>query len=288
MGHISRALDVPLRVFAALAFDIYRKPALGMWHELLTNWNGGVAPDLETSYFVGDAAGRKNASVRDHGDTDYKWALNAGLRFYTPEHFFLDKEHKLTVPTRPWEGAVDADGAQHAPQAAALEEPEVVLFVGAPGSGKTALYRRIFEPAGYVWVNQDTLRSRDRCIKEVERALEAGKSCIVDNTNRDRATRKHYVDLARRAGVRIRCFHFDTPKHVCMHNNLVRAMGAGPTGEVSDTHTGGWGCLADTTSDTGSARSRACRGDRVVLQGRTGTYARRGFPRRTTAYRLEV
>jgi len=37
--------------------------------------------DMAESYFVGDAAGRPG----DHSGTDRKWAVNAGLKFYTPE-----------------------------------------------------------------------------------------------------------------------------------------------------------------------------------------------------------
>lgn len=37
--------------------------------------------DMAESYFVGDAAGRPS----DHSGTDRKWAMNADLKFYTPE-----------------------------------------------------------------------------------------------------------------------------------------------------------------------------------------------------------
>ena len=37
--------------------------------------------DKESSFFVGDAAGRPD----DHACSDRKWALNAGIRFFTPE-----------------------------------------------------------------------------------------------------------------------------------------------------------------------------------------------------------
>lgn len=37
--------------------------------------------DIESSFFVGDAAGRRN----DHAGTDRKWALNIGIPFFTPE-----------------------------------------------------------------------------------------------------------------------------------------------------------------------------------------------------------
>jgi bifunctional polynucleotide phosphatase/kinase len=37
--------------------------------------------DHASSVYVGDAAGRK----RDHSNTDYTMALNAGMKFVTPE-----------------------------------------------------------------------------------------------------------------------------------------------------------------------------------------------------------
>lgn len=47
----------------------------------------GLEIDMEKSVYVGDAAGRLAGVGRrkDHGDTDYKLAINAGLRFVTPE-----------------------------------------------------------------------------------------------------------------------------------------------------------------------------------------------------------
>lgn len=104
--------------------------------------------------------------------------------------------------------------------------PEIVVFVGLPALGKSSFYRRHFQPAGYVHVNQDTLKTRPKCIKVVDESISAGKSCVVgaascstcvprperltrrvltDNTNRDVATRKYYVDVAKKRGVAIRC-----------------------------------------------------------------------------------
>ncbi len=47
----------------------------------------GLEIDLDRSVFVGDAAGRlgNQGRKKDHGDTDYKLALNVGLKFLTPE-----------------------------------------------------------------------------------------------------------------------------------------------------------------------------------------------------------
>lgn len=51
--------------------------------------------------YVGDAAGRVDSRGRkiDHANTDFTMALNAGLRFATPEEHFLGK--KITYPNPP-------------------------------------------------------------------------------------------------------------------------------------------------------------------------------------------
>ncbi|SPO27344.1 related to bifunctional polynucleotide phosphatase/kinase [Ustilago trichophora] len=253
MAHIAAALDVPLRVFASLADDTYRKPRLGMWEEFVGKWNGGIEVDSGESFFVGDAAGRKK--YRDHQDTDLKWALNAGLGFYTPEEYFLGKGKEYEIPSRPWSPSAlvapspSLKGLVAEPEddmitvdLSTLDQtssnlilgnpnfgkPEIVLFVGAPASGKTHLYHRLFAPANYVHVNQDTLRTREKCLGVVSDTISCSTSCVVDNTNRDRATRKLYIDLARNLDVSIRCIYFDVPKSVCVHNNHFRAH-FGPT-----------------------------------------------------------
>ena len=94
-----------------------------------------------------------------------------------------------------------------------------MLFVGYPCLGKTTFFRRIFEPAGYMHVNQDVLKTRAKCAKAVRDILQSRHSCVigmyvlclllvtltgVDNTNRDKVTRRAYVDLAREFNVSIR------------------------------------------------------------------------------------
>jgi bifunctional polynucleotide phosphatase/kinase len=54
-----------------------------------------------------------------------------------------------------------------------------VLFVGYPAMGKTTLYKRHFEPAGYGHINQDTLKTKAKCLNAVEAALKDGRSVVV-------------------------------------------------------------------------------------------------------------
>lgn len=260
VGHIARAINVPLRVFAALSDDTFRKPMLGSWLEYCEHWNGGLRIDMEQSFFVGDAAGRSGS--KDHNDTDFKWALNAGLRFYTPEEYFLGKvtgKGTYKTPVKPWVNA-PADPTQTTLKrltADPLDDMirvsrsrsgtdvfdrggdtrlEIVLFVGPPASGKTTFYKKVFG-SSYAHINQDTLGTRAKCLKAVEQAL-AGtgpdaqpQSCVIDNTNRDRATRKHYIDLAQKLGVGIRCVYFSASWALCIHNNFYRALSRSPSAD---------------------------------------------------------
>lgn len=53
--------------------------------------------DMNSSVYVGDAAGRPKCGTRkkDFSDTDFKFALNLGINFYTPERFFLNSTERL-------------------------------------------------------------------------------------------------------------------------------------------------------------------------------------------------
>ena len=68
----------------ATAKDKYRKPAAGAWTHLVSEANGGVAPDLPRCIYVGDAAGRP----QDHSDTDRGFARAVGVPFQTETEFW--------------------------------------------------------------------------------------------------------------------------------------------------------------------------------------------------------
>ncbi|TFY66830.1 hypothetical protein EVG20_g4266, partial [Dentipellis fragilis] len=176
---IANALpDVPFHLFAATAKDGHRKPMPGMWREVEDIFGKeGVQIDKEASFYVGDAAGRPG----DFAATDRKFALNVGIKFYTPEEYFLN------LPSASYElqgfHVSSLKPSVHPPLSAAdiasSSKRELVLFVGLPCLGKSTFYRKHFAPAGYVRVNQDTLGSRPKCIKAAEEALSQGKSCVI-------------------------------------------------------------------------------------------------------------
>ena len=71
---ILRQLDLPISVYAATEQDKYRKPRIGMWQEMLDDYDleGDGSVDLGQSFYVGDAAGRAKTGKRrkDHACSD--------------------------------------------------------------------------------------------------------------------------------------------------------------------------------------------------------------------------
>ena len=65
---VMKQLDIPLSIYAATQYDEFRKPRLGMWKEILDEYDVDVDErlDREGSFFVGDAAGRAG----DHSCSD--------------------------------------------------------------------------------------------------------------------------------------------------------------------------------------------------------------------------
>ncbi|KAL9094651.1 MAG: hypothetical protein Q9163_006541, partial [Psora crenata] len=228
--------DFPILLLAATARDIYRKPRTGMWRELLDelDLDEGDGPDLGASFFVGDAGGRAAGHERrsDHACSDRDFATNVGIAFRTPEEYFL---HEAAKPfTRAFEpgkflhaaSAVTDCGSPVMEKKHALD---VVVLCGSPGSGKSTFFWSRLKPLGYERVNQDTLKTRERCVQVASSLLAERKSVAVDNTNADPDTRAVWVALARQHQVPVRCVYFTAPSKLCEHNDTVRGLaGSGP------------------------------------------------------------
>ncbi|TRZ09247.1 hypothetical protein HGM15179_017859 [Zosterops borbonicus] len=136
---VMERLGVALQVLVATGPGVYRKPVLGMWDHLCEKANGDVAVSVPDSFYVGDAAGRPpnwapGRKKKDFSCSDRLFALNAGLRFLTPEEKFLgwapapfelpafDPRHlDPKAPPEPPKDELVSD------------KPEVLLTVGFPG-----------------------------------------------------------------------------------------------------------------------------------------------------------
>lgn len=108
--------------------------------------------------------------------------------------------------------------AYHAPDG----QQEVIVFVGLPAAGKSTFAKKYLVPHGYVHVNQDTLKSKEKCVKACAEALGQGRSVVVDNTNPSAELRALYMAQARKHGCVARCFHFIVGEDVAKHVNMFR------------------------------------------------------------------
>ncbi|KAH9815865.1 polynucleotide kinase 3 phosphatase-domain-containing protein [Melampsora americana] len=245
--NLAKSLKVPFRIFAARKDDFFRKPRTGMWEEFIKNWNGNLEPDLSHSYYVGDAAGRPTRGTikADFSDTDRKWALNIGISFFTPEEFFLNQSKRKDFVLKGFDPfKYDHDQPAWTPTTATLaygpiinpkdpekikanespEKVEIVLFVGSPAIGKTRFYKEHFEPRGYEHINQDKLKTFEKCLKLVKETIKSSKPCVIDNTNPSKSTRLKYIKLSQELKCDIRCVHFDSPMEIGLHNNIYRGL----------------------------------------------------------------
>ncbi|KAH8821230.1 polynucleotide kinase 3 phosphatase [Xylogone sp. PMI_703] len=221
-------LDLPITVYAATAKDIYRKPRTGMWTELLKDY-GLAAKDVlhEESIFVGDAGGRLASSgkPKDFSCSDRNFAENVGIKFYTPEEYFLKESPRPFKRTFLPSDYVGTASSGDATLSYTKPNPQdIVLFVGSPGAGKSTFYWKYLQPLDYTRVNQDILKTRDKCLKVTQEYLDEGKSVVVDNTNADLETRSKWIALAKKNSVPIRCILFTANMNVCEHNDAVRAL----------------------------------------------------------------
>lgn len=233
LNAILTQLDIPTSVYAATGKDLFRKPRTGIWKELCDDYDlEKEEVDKERSFFVGDAGGRIpvpatakcKVIAKDFSCSDRNFAHNVGIKYETPEEFFLGEEPRQFLR--------DFDLSSFpTPEAESIDiifekknDQEVVLFCGPPGAGKSTFYWTHVKPLGYERINQDTLKSKDKCFKAAKARLDDGDSIVIDNTNPDADTRAQWVELARARKLPIRCVWFRTPLSLAEHNNAVRAM----------------------------------------------------------------
>jgi bifunctional polynucleotide phosphatase/kinase len=219
---IAALLEVPLQVFGCTDYGYCRKPSVGMWW-LLTRNNEGIEIDMKNSFYVGDAAGRKG----DFADTDLKFALNLGLKFYADISELTRSENKqYPHPVHPLEIATCFDKYLDQGSVSLSDDLEMIIFVGPPASGKS-FYAKKFAEAGYVVACQDDLKTKAKVINVVKKALKELKSVVVDRKNEYIDDRAEFIQIASEYDVPVRIIWFDIPRDLSEHLATYREIMTG-------------------------------------------------------------
>nr|XP_014289578.2 uncharacterized protein F21D5.5 [Halyomorpha halys] len=169
-------IGIPVQIYMATYHGgPYRKPIPGMWK--IMELNSKVKANLEQSFFVGDSAGRE----KDFAASDRIFAENIGLKFYTPEEFFL-KELPcpyLELKYRPCNPETNKMPDLGIPS----DQQEVIVMVGPPSSGKTFFVDNYLVPKSYVPVSLDYFDDWNLSVPVLVDILDKKKSAVVDHTN---------------------------------------------------------------------------------------------------------
>ncbi len=214
---INKILKIPLLFVASLKDDNFRKPRTGSWDKF-------IKCDKKYSFYCGDAGGlgvRKidNHSLKkDFSDSDLKFSLNVGIRFIHRDEFIYGKVWNDLKPSYP----IIFDSIKKGKyNKLSFKEKEMIIVVGYPGSGKSYFSKNAISPK-YMYVNRDTLKTKNKCLKKCKEAIINKQSIIIDNTNPSVNSRKIFIDIGKEVGYKIKCINFTTSMDLAYHNNVYR------------------------------------------------------------------
>lgn len=213
--NISKELDINLTWVVLYKDNLYRKPRIKSF-ELFKDI------DKNHSFYCGDAAGRN----KDFSDTDYKFAKNLNIEFYSDYYFFIGVDDKdtytlsqnPTINLKSMEFEIVKNIISNK-----TNEREVILLIGAPASGKSNLCKTFF--SSYKIINQDELKTLSNCKKELINTIKNSNiSIVIDNTNRNVKTREGWKDFILQYNLKIRYIYLDVPKELSLHINTYRSL----------------------------------------------------------------
>jgi hypothetical protein len=129
-----------------------------------------------------------------------KFAVNLKIPFFTPEEYFLGDPPTAYIlgafnpldyiptpvlpSTEPTATTITTTTQTNTipptvPVISPSSAPDIILFVGSPAAGKSTFYRDHLLPMGYARINQDTLKTRDRCVAEASTLLSQNTPIVI-------------------------------------------------------------------------------------------------------------
>jgi predicted kinase len=96
--------------------------------------------------------------------------------------------------------------------------PFLLLLVGLPGAGKSTFAKEMVAlmPDKYVRVNQDELKTRQKCENLARRTIDEGKCPVVDRCNFDAKQREKFIKIAVESKIGVECVVFQVSADECV------------------------------------------------------------------------
>lgn len=196
---VAEQLQIPVFVCIAQLKEDY-KPNTILFDKLV----GKKKINLDESFFVGDALGRKT----DFADSDKVFAENISIKYYAPEVFFHTKV------------------AFKLPKIPENKNSELIIMVGFPASGKSTIANEIFNKRNYEIIDGDTYKTVPKILKATLEHFKNKKSVVIDATNGSKEKRAKYIELAKEHKYDIRCIHMTTSLEESYKRNKTRSEDA--------------------------------------------------------------
>lgn len=157
--------------------------------------------DKNESFFVGDALGRKS----DYSDSDKVFAENINIKWFSPEDIFLDKSQIFELPVIPLS-----------------TNPEIIIMVGYPGSGKTTIADNICKNDNYIHISGDIYKTTSKMKKAALEYILQKKSIIFDATHSSIKKRLEFINFGNKYKYEIKCVHVTTSLEISYKRNKTR------------------------------------------------------------------
>jgi bifunctional polynucleotide phosphatase/kinase len=179
--------------------------------------------------YVGDGAGRK----KDFSDSDYKFALNVGVPFETPEKFFessnedKNQTSNLPLPIHPIKSICN-DNTNFWKEYDNIINNNfngLIIMIGSQASGKTTFVKKkiLNKFPNFVHVSLDQIKSINKLIKIVSEELKNNNTVIIDNTNYDKNKRLVWLNLGKSLNKPIVGIFMNIDKEIALHMNTYRS-----------------------------------------------------------------
>lgn len=210
---IQKMLGIEFIFIAALDDDIFRKPRIGMYRYIKQQLN--IKINKKESFYVGDMAGRAN----DMYDTDIKFAMNMGIKFMTPEMYFLgmtEEEHKLSGYM------LNNTNTTNTLPTFIAKPNNMIIISGYPGSGKTFLANNIKNNNDFILISKDIYKNKfDNILLE---NLKLSNPIIIEGLFPNNMSRYKIKEFANIYNYNITYIHVTTNYDLSYHLNLYRKI----------------------------------------------------------------